>query len=246
MIFVINIIKAEHQKTKKSKSRIFIWSFPALTFILAFVLTLGMKNAYAESVWNWWYTLLLPGMLAILCYLSMLREKKTGYYHLTTLPVCKKKLMLGKIFYIGSVILASNVIIFAGASFGGMLLTTRVPFIGASISVLVLTVTQLWEIPLFLFLSTRFGMITELLVCLFLTVGGTIFASTGKWYFLVSSVPMRVLCPILHILPNGLAAETGDPLLDVGVIVPGICLSVLWFFLITICFLNWFEKREEK
>ena len=53
--------------------RVLIWGFPVITFALAFVLTLGMTNAYAESVWNWWYTLLLPGMLAILCYLSITR-----------------------------------------------------------------------------------------------------------------------------------------------------------------------------
>lgn len=246
MIFVINIIKAEYQKTSGSTSRVFIWAFPVLTFVLAFVLTLGMKNAYAESVWNWWYTLLLPGQLAILCYLSILREKKIGYHHLVTVSTRKKKLMLGKIFYIGCAILVSNIIIFAGASFGGFLLTTRVPFIGAAISVLVLTVTQLWEIPLFLFLSDRFGMVTELLLCLFLTVGGTILASTGKWYFFASSIPMRILCPFLHILPNGIPAEAGNPLLDMGVVVPGICLSVMWFFLTTVCFLSWFEKREGK
>ena len=36
-------------------------------FVLQFILTLGMTNPYPESVWNWWYTLLLPGMLAIIC-----------------------------------------------------------------------------------------------------------------------------------------------------------------------------------
>ena len=82
---MINIVKAEYQKTRKSMGRVFIWGFPMVTFALAFVLTLGMTNAYAESVWNWWYTLLLPGMLAIICYLSVMQEKKTGYYNLMTL-----------------------------------------------------------------------------------------------------------------------------------------------------------------
>ena len=52
MKFVINIVKAEYQKTRKSMGRVFIWGFPMVTFALAFVLTLGMTNAYAESVWN--------------------------------------------------------------------------------------------------------------------------------------------------------------------------------------------------
>ncbi len=217
-----------------------------ITFALAFVLTLGMTNVYAESVWNWWYTLLLPGMLAIICCLSMKQEKKTNYYHLMTLSTSKRKLMMGKIIYMGYVILTSNMIIFVGASLGGFLLTTRVPLGGAAITVLLLTATQLWEIPVFLFLSERFGMIVELLICLFLTVGGTIIAPTGKWYLLVSAIPMRILCPFLHILPNGIPTEAGNPILDMGVVVPGICLSIIWFVFATILFLNWFDKREVK
>ena len=51
---MLNIVKAEYQKTKNSMSRRLIWAFPLITFAVAFVLTAGMKNAYAESVWNWW------------------------------------------------------------------------------------------------------------------------------------------------------------------------------------------------
>ena len=246
MKVVLSIVRAEYLKTGKSMGRILIWGFPIITFALAFVLTLGMTNAYAESVWNWWYTLLLPGILAIICYLSITREKKTRYYHLMTLSISKRKLVMGKIIYMGCVILVSDMIIFVGATFGGFLLTTCVPFGGALAAVLVLTVTQLWEIPLFLFLSERFGMIVELLVCLVLTVGGVIIAPTGKWYFFVSSIPMRILCPLLHILPNGIRAEEGNPLLDAGVVFPGICISMIWFILATFLFLNWFDKREGK
>ncbi|MDD6039088.1 MAG: lantibiotic immunity ABC transporter MutE/EpiE family permease subunit [bacterium] len=243
---MLNIVKAEYQKTKRTMRKKYIWAFPMITFALAFVLTLGMTNAYSESVWNWWYTLLLPGMLAIICYLSMVQEKKTKYYHLMTLSTSRRKLMMGKIIYMGCAMLASNMIVFAGASIGGFLLTTHVPMIGAAISVLLLTVAQLWEIPFFLFLSERFGMIAELLICLFLTVAGIIVAPTEKWFLLATAIPMRILCPFLHILPNGIPAENGNSLLDMGVVAPGICLSMIWFILATLVFLNWFDNREVK
>ena len=38
--------------------------------------------------------------------------------------------------------------------------------------VLFLTVSELWEIPVALFLSERFGMIVNLFVCLFITISG--------------------------------------------------------------------------
>ena len=163
---MVNIIKAEHQKAKRTMRKKFIWGFPLLTFVMAFIFTLGMTNAYAESVWNWWYTLLLPGMIALFCYLSVAQEKKIKYYHLTTIPTDRRKLLLGKIIYIGCMILFSNVIVFAGATLGGFLLTTHVPVKGALIAVLFLTFSELWEIPVALFLSERFGMIVNLFVCL--------------------------------------------------------------------------------
>ena len=159
---MVNIIKAEHQKAKRTMRKKFIWGFPLLTFVMAFIFTLGMTNAYAESVWNWWYTLLLPGMIALFCYLSVAQEKKIKYYHLMTIPTDRRKLLLGKIIYIGYMILFSNVIVFAGATLGGFLLTTHVPVGGALIAVLFLTVSELWEIPVALFLSERFGMIVNL------------------------------------------------------------------------------------
>ncbi len=243
---MLNIVKAEYQKTKNSMSRRLIWAFPLVTFTIAFVLTAGMKNAYAESVWNWWYTLLSPGMIALICHFSMKQEKKTNYYNLMTLSTDKRKLMIGKILYMSGVILASDVIIFAGASLGGSLLTTNVPFRGAASAVLVLTVAQLWEIPVFLFLSERFGMIPELLLSLFLSVGGTIFSQTGKWFLFVFAIPMRILTPLIHVLPNGIGAADGNPLLDMRVVLPGICLSILWFILTTFLFVNWFARREVK
>lgn len=150
---MFSIVRAENLKTRKTMGRVLIWLFPVIVFALAFVLTAGITNAYAESVWNWWYTLLLPGMLAITCYLSMTREKKTKYYNVMTLSTGKRKLMLGKIIYIGCVILVSDMIVFVGASFGGLLLTTCVPLGGALAAVLVLTIAQLWEIPLCLLLQ---------------------------------------------------------------------------------------------
>ena len=82
-----NIIRAEFLKSKRTMSSKLIVVFPIITLVMAFVLTLGMTNAYAESAWNWWYVLLLPGMIAIVSYLSVIREKKNGYYNIKTLPM---------------------------------------------------------------------------------------------------------------------------------------------------------------
>jgi len=241
-----NIIRAEFLKSKRTMSSILIFAFPIIALVMALVLTAGMTNAYAESAWNWWYTLLLPGMIAIISYLSVMREKKNGYYNVKALPIEKKKLMIGKITYLGILVLISNAVLFMGAAFGGIFLTTSVPVVGAAITVLVLSIVQLWQIPLFLFLSEKFGMVVELISCLFITVLGIIVAPSGKWFLFVSAVPMRVVTPLLHVLPNGLRAQAGDPLLNASVIFPGILIAIVWFVVLTYLYLNWFEKREVK
>lgn len=241
-----NIIKAEFLKQKRTMSSKLIFVFPIITLVMAFVLTAGMTNAYAESVWNWWYVLLLPGMIAIVSYLSIMREKKNGYYNIKTLPIEKRNLMLGKIAYLGILVLVSNAVLFAGAALGGAFLTTSVPVVGAAITVLVLSIVQLWQIPLFLFLSEKFGMVVELIACLFITVLGTIVAPSGKWFLFVSAVPMRIVTPLLHVLPNGLRAQAGDPLLNASVIFPGILIALVWFVVLTYLYLNWFEKGDVK
>ena len=241
-----NIIKAEFLKQKRTMSSKLIFVFPIITLVMAFVLTAGMTNAYAESVWNWWYVLLLPGMIAIVSYLSIMREKKNGYYNIKTLPIEKRTLMLGKIVYLGILVLVSNAVLFAGAALGGAFLTTSVPVVGAAITVLVLSIVQLWQIPLFLFLSEKFGMVVELIACLFITVLGTIVAPSGKWFLFLSAVPMRIVTPLLHVLPNGLRAQAGDPLLNASVIFPGILIALFWFVVLTYLYLNWFEKGDVK
>ncbi len=243
---MISIIKAEYLKTKRSFGRKILWIAPVITFLMAFVFTLGMTNAYAESVWNWWYTLLLPGMLAIMGYLSIAKEKKIKYYNQVTLATDKRRLMLGKILYMALALLFSNVLVFAGACVGGFLLSTSVPVGGAAETVLVLTVTYLWLIPLSLFLSDKFGMLVNILVCVILAAAGTVIAPSGKWLWFVSSIPMRTACPLLHVLPNGLRAEAGNPLLNTGVILPGIAVSLCWFLVFVWLFLNRFQKKEVK
>ncbi len=101
---MVNIIKKQNiKKPKEPCEKKFIWGFPLLTFVMAFIFTLGMTNAYAESVWNWWYTLLLPGMIALFCYLSVAQEKKikklsfNDYSHRQ-----KRNCCWGKLFILGA------------------------------------------------------------------------------------------------------------------------------------------------
>lgn len=179
-----------------------VWGIPLLLLLSDMVLSMGMTNVYAESVWNSWYTLLLPGTLAIIIYLNISRERKIHYYYQTAFAAGKKKTMFVKILYFAGLLFLSNVVIFAGASAGGAVFTTSVPLWGAVVS--------------------------------------------EKAYLFVGSIPMRVVCPFLRVLPNGLCAEAGNPMLDMAKVVPETALALVWFVVLTILFLVWFDRKEVK
>ncbi len=241
-----NLIQAEALKMRHTLCKKMVWGIPLLLLLSDMVLSMGMTNVYAESVWNSWYTLLLPGTLAIIIYLNISKERKIHYYYQTAFAAGKKKTMFVKILYFAGLLFLSNVVIFAGASAGGAVFTTSVPLWGAVVSVPLLTAVYLWLIPVALFLSIRFGMIADILVCVMLVMGGTVFAVSEKAYLFVGSIPMRVVCPFLRVLPNGLCAEAGNPMLDMAKVVPETALALVWFVVLTILFLVWFDRKEVK
>ena len=117
---------------------------------------------------------------------------------------------------------------------------------GALIAVLFLTVSELWEIPVALFLSERFGMIVNLFVCLFITVSGVVISQTRIWYVLVSAIPMRMMCPLLPCFTKWTCRRSRESSFGYGSHCSGnVSLNHLVCF-VTVLFLKWFERREVK
>lgn len=240
-----NIIKAEHLKIRRTFSIALPIVAPILTLALVFALTGGMDHAFPAGAWNWWYSMLLPGMLSVLCYLNIAKERKCKYYNLKALSVSVKKLLLGKIAYLSIELALSNAIIFLGAYIGGFFFGTTISVSRGIVGAVLLTVSFLWEIPLYLFLSTRFGMFASVFSCMVLSIGGvaTVADSTSWWLF-PASIPVRLMCPVLRLLPNGLPVPIESELLNTSVILPGIMLSLVWFIGMTFFFIFWFDKKE--
>lgn len=69
-------------------------------------------------------------------------------------------------------------------------------------------------------------------------------ADGNLWWLIPSSIPIRLMSPVLGILPNGLPVESGSGLGSGNVILPGVILSVFWFLLLTILTGAWFHRKE--
>lgn len=242
-----SIIKAEHLKFKRTFGKILPVIAPTITLLLVLALTGGLADAFPAGAWNWWYATLLPGTLAVMCYLSVTKDRKNRYYNLKSLPVSGRKLVLGKMIYLALGLFAANVIIFLGATIGGAIFGSTIPVGGAAIATILLTLSYLWEIPVYLFLSARFGMFADIFICMVISIGGVAtLADKGSWWLCPSSIPVRLMCPTLGLLPNGLPIPAGSELWSTHVILPGIMLSLAWFVVCAVLFAIWFEKMEVK
>lgn len=242
-----SIIKAEHLKFKHSFTKYLPVIAPMITLLLVLALTGGLENAFPAGAWNWWYVTLLPGTLAVMCYLSIAKDRKNHYYNLKSLPVSGQKLMIGKMIYLALGLLAANVIVFLGATIGGTIFGTTIPIEGAAVATILLTISYLWEIPVYLFLSAKFGMFVDIFLCMVISISGVVtVADKSSWWLCPSSIPVRLMCPTLGLLPNGLPIPAESELWNTGVILPGAILSLVWFIVCAVILNLWFKKMEVK
>jgi ABC-2 type transport system permease protein len=150
------------------------------------------------------------------------------------------------VLYCAAKLLCANLLIFFGTAAGGMLIGTSIPVLNGFAAALLLTVCYLWEIPLYLMLSARFGMFASIFTCMAMTIGSLVALGASKlWWICPASIPFRLMCPVLQIMPNGLLVEIGSRYMSAAVIVPGVMLSLAWFVLLTFAVARWFGRRVD-
>lgn len=243
---MVNMIKAEHLKLKHTFGLFLPIIAPFMVMFLALFFTGGFDRAFQAGAWNWWYTLFLPGMLSIVSYLCIKKDKKMKYHHILLLPFALEKSWLGKVGYCILVLLFSNFIMLIGTYVGRAISGTNISLWPGSVAALLLTLSYMWEIPLFLFLSARFGMFASIFTSMVLSIFGTVtLPSSSYWWVYPPCIPIRLMCPVLGIFPNGIPMPVDNQLYNTNVIIPGICLSLIWFLGITLCTTFGFKKKRE-
>ena len=73
---------------------------------------------------------------------------------------------------------------------------------------------------------------------------GVLAAAEPYWFLVPWSWPTRLMCPIIQVHPNGVFLESGSPLLDSGVILPGVVIALATFVGLTMLTAFWFARRE--
>jgi len=236
---MIEIIKAEIQKSKRTSMHKFVIMTPLITLFLPFLWGGGQNGAY-----NWWYTLFLPGMLAIISSQTIAREKKLSYKGLFFYPRDKGLFWLGKIIHVGILLIISSLVFMVGIIGLGLISEPSIGVGANLLATIVLVIVFLFEIPMSLFLSAKFNTFVAILFNLFMTVFGVISFGTKLFSIVYPyAIVPALMVPILHILPNGLPISGDSQFLNVN-IPRGLVVNSLVFLLLTVLTMLWFKNKE--
>ncbi len=241
---MLNYIKAENLKCRRTFGKKNTYIAPITVLLLAFLSPLW----YQACAFNWWYLLILPGFIALSCYfVHQKEEKKLNYRAVFSLPIDLRKIWIAKNIMISMNLFIACVVLLIGINLVGIFFSRahNIPVLNAVIATIIMVITSLWQIPLCLFLSKKLGAFGVILI----NVGaGVIFSismvSKSLWWLCPYTWTTRLMCPILGVLPSGLFAEPGDPLLNPNAIPIGIGMAILLFIILMLITTNWFKNQE--
>lgn len=241
---------SENIKIKHTFMEKLIWLSPALLILLSMSLT---ARYFQVDTYNWWYTWMLSGTLSLSCvYLSRVDGAMKNRATIS-LPLDLKKVWIAKVFVGIKNISISCVIIFVAAQLSVFIMPINsiinISILNGFIGTIIIIVTCIWQVPLCMFLGSKIGMFPAIILNLGINIFSIIMSVGKYWWINPFTYCDRFLCPVLKILPNGLAAEPGNPtftpeLLNTSVIPLGIGISIGLFLIITYLTAKWYEGKE--
>ncbi len=239
-------IKAENLKCRRTFAKKLVLIAPLLMVFLA-----SISGRYlVQNGYNWWYTILLSGFITLATALvNQIEERKLRYRTIFALPVSLQKIWIFKVFLLAIYVLVACILHLVGMILGKLLInpTSSISITQMVTATLILILVSLWQIPFCLFLSKKFGLMATALINVGIGIVLGIFAVTEDfWWACPYSWTMRLMCPVLGILPNGTLALQDDALLNPSVLPIGIALSAVLFLLLLTVTANWFQRQEVK
>lgn len=228
------LISAEYQKLTRTFTKKLIWFAPIVTLFLSGIL--GAGTTFQSGGYNWWYVMLLPGMLTLICAgVVQNDQKKLKYRGILSLPINPGKIWVGKIGVCTLLYLISCIVFFICVTLGGFARGTSIPLIQSAAASVLLFITFLWQIPWCMFLTERLGMFATVIINV---VGSEAFCviaaklSIGWMWWIPYAIPAHIMCPVIKVLPNGLPVPANDPLLSTSIILPGVVINLILFFVL--------------
>lgn len=188
----MNYLKSEHLKLKHTTINKLIFIAPILVTLFGITF-----YKYQQMVGFWWQYLILPGLISVLCVMSVNLEKKAGkYYSIFSSPIDLRKFEAANSLILFEKIILSCIICTIIFSIGGWALwesgwiewgfeeistSSEFSVLYCLIVFIGIAVTSAWQIPLCLFLARKFGSFFAISINSLLSV--FLPAAVSKYFF---------------------------------------------------------------
>lgn len=241
----MNYLKSEHLKFKKTLSNKLTFIIPSITAVLAWLM--GGFTGFQFMTLYWWYAFLLPGAVAIFCFLSHRKEESAGkYYSVFSMPIS-----LSKFETVKSIILVEKLLI--TALFLAMLMSVS-NIIAPAVAVysvwhsitgsIGIILVSIWQIPLCLYLTRKMGIFVPVVLNTILGIvlsTAAALENTTAWWFVPYCWAAKLAEPLMGIQLNGTYLGNCGFSADIPI---SILLSIILF--VVLSFINaWDFSRWE-
>ena len=246
---MISYILAENLKHKGTFLKKLVVFMPISLILLSLFL---MPSYFTTNSYNWWYVIIMPATFALIPAMMHRKEsRKLNYRAVFPLNINLKKLWVSKIITafiymsIATIIHMLGVYIFQFL-IGGQL-TPNYRFLTLVFASFLLIISNIWQIPLCFFLAKKFGFIASITINAVLGLAlGILLSDSTFWIYCPYSWGIRLMIPVMHILPSGVLTEASNPMIsNTSLLIPCI-LSICLFTLLTMISAKWFSKQEVK
>ncbi len=246
---MISYIFAENLKHKHSFLKKLLVIMPISLILLSLFL---MPSYFTTNAYNWWYVIIMPATFALIPAMMHRKEgRKLNYRAVFPLNINLKKLWVSKIItafiYMSIAAMIHMLGVYIFQFIIGEQLTPNYGFSTLLFASALLIITNIWQIPFCFFLAKKFGFVVSVAINAVLGLAlGILLSDSAFWIFCPYAWGIRLMVPVMHILPSGILIEASNPMIsNTSLYIPCI-LSICLFILLTIISAKWFSKQEVK
>lgn len=239
---MLNYLQAEILKQKHHFSLKLLWIAPTLTVLLVIVMMAGTH--LQDGAYNWWYTMLLPGSFTIFIALSTAGERRKNRHGLFSVAVKKKQLWFSQILFYTLYLLATCSAFFLTVTIVSFIFGGTIGFKESALASFLLVITNAWQIPLWMVVTEKAGKFIAVLLSLLCNFGLAVPIAVGDAWWIPFSIPARLMCAVIGVLPNGLPVEESSALASSVVILPGALITIALYLALSMITAIWFEQKE--
>ncbi|ENZ35279.1 MULTISPECIES: lantibiotic immunity ABC transporter MutE/EpiE family permease subunit [Clostridium] len=245
-------IISENMKIKRTFAKRLMFIAPFMIIVFS---TLMAGPYFQIDIYNWWYTIIFPGVLAVECLLLLNIDGKNKNKGVLSLNVNLKKVWVSKVVVAIKNITISCFLIFVAAQTSIYVSPfesiSNINFINGFLAFIVMILTSMWLIPVYFYIGKKIGLFPSVIISMCAGIFSIITAVESWWWVNPLSYTARLMCPILKLLPNGLMAvkdsQTFKPeLLEISQIPFAIVVSIILFAVFTYMTAKWYEKQEAR